>query len=112
MKIWHNNRCSKSRCAVEFLNDKNIDFETVYYLDNPPTKDELKEVLKMLGIKAETLVRKNEPIFKEKFKGQHLTEAAWIKAMVDHPKLIERPIIINNGKAVVGRPAENILDII
>ena len=112
MKIWHNNRCSKSRCAVEFLNDKNIEFETVYYLDNPPTKDELKEVLKMLGIKAETLVRKNEPIFKEKFKGQQLSEAALIKAMVDHPKLIERPIIINNGKAVVGRPAENILDII
>ena len=76
MKIWHNNRCSKSRCAVEFLNDKNIEFETVYYLDSPPTKDELKEVLGMLGIKAETLVRKNEPIFKEKFKGKQLTEAA------------------------------------
>lgn len=112
MKIWHNNRCSKSRCAVELLNEKNIDFEVVSYLDTPPTAGELKEVLNMLGIKAEELVRKNEPIFKEKFKGSQLTEAAWIKAMIENPKLIERPIIINKGKAVIGRPAENILEVI
>jgi arsenate reductase len=112
MKIWHNNRCSKSRCAVALLNDKNLEFETISYLEVPPTKEELELVLSMLGIKAETLVRKNEAIFKDKFKGKQLSEAAWIKAMIEHPKLIERPIIINNGKAVIGRPAENILDIL
>jgi arsenate reductase len=112
MKIWHNNRCSKSRCAVALLNDKNLEFETISYIEVPPTKEELELVLNMLGIKAETLVRKNEAIFKDKFKGKQLSEAAWIKAMIEHPKLIERPIIINNGKAVIGRPTENILDIL
>lgn len=112
MKIWHNNRCSKSRCAVELLNEKNLDFETVSYLKVPPNKAELKEVLGMLGIKAEALVRKNEPIFKEKFKGKQLSESEWIAAMIENPKLIERPIFINNGKAVIGRPTENLLDIL
>jgi arsenate reductase len=97
---------------VALLNDKNLEFETISYLEVPPTKEELELVLSMLGIKAETLVRKNEAIFKDKFKGKQLSEAAWIKAMIEHPKLIERPIIINNGKAVIGRPAENILDIL
>lgn len=112
MKIWHNNRCSKSRCAVELLVEKKVKFEEFKYLDTPPTVEDLTGLLKMLNIKAEDLVRKGEPVFKEKFKGKSLSEEQWIKAMVENPKLIERPILVNNGKAVIGRPPENILDII
>ena len=112
MKIWHNNRCSKSRCAVDLLTEKKVKFEEFKYLETPPNAEDLKELLGMLGIKAEDLVRKGEPIFKEKFKGKKLTDLEWINAMVEFPKLIERPILVNNGKAVIGRPPENILEII
>jgi len=112
MKIWHNNRCSKSRCTLSILEEKGANFDVVNYLENPPTKSELKEVLKMLGIKAQDLIRKSEEAYKSNYKGKELDEDTWISAMVEHPKLIERPIVINNGKAVIGRPPENVLDII
>ncbi len=112
MKIWHNNRCSKSRCAVQLLEEKHLKFEEYKYLETPPTVKELTDLLTMLDIPAEKLVRKGEPIFKEKFKGKNLSDKEWVKAMVEYPKLIERPILVNNGKAVIGRPPENILEII
>lgn len=112
MKIWHNNRCSKSRCAIEFLNEKNQKYEVYKYLDNPPTRDEIKGVLNMLGIDASDLVRQNEADFKANFKGKKMSETDWIDALVKYPKLIERPIIINNGKAVIGRPTEKILELL
>lgn len=112
MKIWHNNRCSKSRCAVQLLEEKQLKFEEYKYLEIPPTIEELTDLLTMLGIPAEKLVRKGEPVFKEKFKGKNLSDKEWVKAMVEYPKLIERPILVNNGKAVIGRPPENILEII
>jgi len=112
IKIYHNNRCSKSRCGLEILEKSGKDFEIVPYLENTPSNDELKHILSLLNIKAEDLIRKNEAVWKENFKGKELTEAQLINAMVKFPKLIERPIVINGNKAVIGRPPENILDII
>ncbi|MGB0896305.1 MAG: arsenate reductase (glutaredoxin) [Flavobacteriaceae bacterium] len=112
IKIFHNNRCSKSRCGVELLENSGKEFEIVKYLDTPPTIDELKRIITLLGISPIELVRKNEAIWKDNFKGKIMTDTEIIAAMVNNPKLIERPIVINGNKAVVGRPPENILSII
>ncbi len=110
--VYHNPRCSKSRNAVQFLEEKNIKISIVEYLKNNPTKENLKDILKKLGMKAEELIRKGEADFKENFKGKELSEDEWIDAMVRFPKLIERPIVIKNNKAVVARPLEKINEII
>jgi arsenate reductase len=112
IKIYHNNRCSKSRCGLEVLEKSGKPFEIVKYLENVPTEKELKDIIKLLNIKPIDLVRKNESIWKELYKDKGLSDSEIIKAMVEHPKLIERPIVINGNKAVIGRPAEAILDII
>ena len=112
IKIYHNNRCSKSRCGVELLEKSGQDFEVVKYLETPPSETELKNIISLLGITPIELVRKNEAVWKEQFKGKELTDSQIISAMVAHPKLIERPIVIANNKAVIGRPTEKILDII
>lgn len=106
--IYHNNRCSKSRCALEKLKVEGKEYEIVEYLKTPPTEEELAEILEKLGMKAEELLRKNEAVFKEKYKDKKLSETECIQAMVKYPKLIERPIIVKGDKAVVGRPAEMI----
>jgi len=112
IKIYHNNRCSKSRCGVELLEKSGKEYEIVKYLENTPTTGELKDIISLLGVSPIELVRKNETIWKENFKGKELTDEEVIKAMVENPKLIERPIVINGNKAVIGRPTESILDII
>lgn len=112
IKIYHNNRCSKSRCGVELLEKSGQEFEIIRYLDTPPNGEELKDIIKLLGISPLQLVRKNEAIWKENFKGEDLSDNDIITAMVTYPKLIERPIVIKNNKAVIGRPTERILDII
>lgn len=112
IKIYHNNRCSKSRSGLEVLEKSGKPFEIVKYLENVPTEKELKDILKLLGMKPIDLVRKNESVWKELYKDKDLSDSEIIKAMVEHPKLIERPIVINGNKAVIGRPAETILDII
>ncbi len=112
MKIYHNPRCQKSRQSLQLLLDNNVEPEIVLYLDDVPTQKEIKDILKKLGIKAEQLIRKGEKIFKEEFKGKELTEAQWVKAMTDNPKLIERPIVIAKNKAVIGRPPELVLSLI
>ncbi len=108
MKIFHNARCSKSRQGLEILNNSDQNFEIVDYQNNPPTVKELKEILKMLGFTPIQLVRKNEAIWKENYKNKELSDSEIIKAMSDNPKLIERPIVIKGNKAVLGRPPENI----
>jgi len=108
MKIYHNPRCSKSRQTLQIIQDSNSNVEIVDYLNTPPTEKELEEVLKMLGMKAEDLLRKGEAVYKENFKGKSLSEKEWIKAMIQYPKLIERPIVIKGNKAVLGRPPENV----
>lgn len=112
IKIYHNNRCSKSRCGLEILENSGQDFKVVKYLDDVPTAKELKDIIKLLNIKPIELVRKTEAIWKENFKNKNLSDSDIITAMIKHPKLIERPIIINGNKAVIGRPPELILDIL
>ena len=108
VKIWHNPRCSKSRNAVALLEEKGIEHEVVKYLDTPPTKEELVEVLKMLGLSARELMRTKEELYKELQLKDETDEEKLIDAMVENPRLIERPIVIKNAKAAIGRPIENI----
>ncbi len=112
IKIYHNNRCGKSREGLALLEESGKDFEVVKYLENIPSKSELQELIKLLGIAPLELVRKNEAIWKEKYKGKSLTDAEVITAMILHPKLIERPIVVNGNKAVIGRPKELINNIL
>ena len=112
IKIYHNNRCSKSRNGLQIVEQSGKPFEVVKYLEDVPSGKELKAIIKLLGIKPIDLVRKNEAIWKADYKGKDLSDAEIIKAMVENPKLIERPIVINGNKAVIGRPPETILDII
>lgn len=112
IKIYHNPRCSKSRQGVAILENSKKEFEVVKYLENIPTEKELKEIINLLKISPIQLIRKNEKIWKEEFKDKELSENQVIKAMIDNPKLIERPIIINGNTAIIGRPAEKILEIL
>lgn len=112
IEIYHNPRCTKSRETLQLLESKGIAPKVIEYLKDIPTEKELKGILKKLGIKATDLLRKNETIFKELYKGKELSEDEWIKAMIQHPKLIERPIVINGQKAALGRPPEKVLDIL
>ena len=112
MKIYHNSRCSKSRNGLQILEASGQKFEVIDYLKNPPSEKEIKELLKKLGFTPIQLVRKNEAIWKENYKNKTLTDNDIIKAMAAHPKLIERPIVIKGNKAVIGRPSENINELI
>ena len=112
VKIWHNPRCSKSRNAVTLLEEQGVEAEVVKYLDTPPSKSELVEVLKMLGISARELMRTKETLYQELGLKDENDEDALINAMVENPKLIERPIVIKNGKAAIGRPIENIVELL
>ncbi len=112
MKIYHNPRCSKSREGLAIVEASNLNFETIKYLETPISKEELTEIIKLLGIAPLDLVRKNEALWKENYKNKNLSDSEIISAMVEHPKLIERPIVINNGKAVIGRPPEIIKTIL
>jgi len=112
MKIYHNPRCSKSREGLAILETSKLIFNIINYLETPSSKEELTEIIRLLGIAPVDLVRKNETIWKEKYKGKTLSDSEIVTAMVDHPKLIERPIVINNGKAVIGRPPEIIKTIL
>jgi arsenate reductase len=112
IQIFHNPRCSKSRQGLQILKESNIDFEIVKYLDTTLNTKELKNIIDKLNISPLELVRKNESIWKENFKGKALTDAEIIQAMCDYPKLIERPIVIVNEKAVVGRPPNLIKELI
>ncbi|HEA29934.1 MAG TPA: arsenate reductase (glutaredoxin) [Leeuwenhoekiella sp.] len=108
LKIYHNPRCAKSREGLAILEASDKEFEVVKYLENPPSYIQLSAIIGKLGIDAIDLVRKNEKIWKENYKGTVMNDEAIIQAMVEHPKLIERPIVIHDNEAVVGRPPERI----
>ncbi len=111
--IYHNPRCSKSRQTLELLKEKGIEPEIVKYLETPPTADELRAILKKLGMKPRDLMRKREKEYKELGLGdESLSDDALIQAMVEHPRLIERPIVLHKNKAALGRPPEQVLDIL
>lgn len=110
--IYHNPRCSKSRQGLQILEDSSKPFEVVKYLDESLSEEKLAEIIALLQIKPIDLVRKNEAIWKTDYRGKELSDNEIISAMARHPKLIERPIVINNKKAVIGRPPSLISEII
>ena len=110
--IWHNPRCSKSREALKILEENNSEAEVVKYLESTPSKEEIKNILKMLGLSARELMRTKESIYKELNLKDENNEDTLIEAMVKHPKLIERPVIIKGDKAIIGRPTSIVADFI
>ncbi len=111
--IYHNPRCSKSRQTLELLRAHGIDPEVIQYLDTPPDAATLRELLRKLGITARQLLRKGEPEYQDAgLDRADCTEAQLIAAMVAHPKLIERPIVVAGERAAIGRPPENVLAIL
>jgi len=110
--IYHNPRCSKSRETLKILETKKAEHEVIKYLDDPLSPEKLGKIINLLNIKPIELVRKNESIWKENFKGLDFTDEELIQVMAKYPKLIERPIVINGNKATIGRPPKRILDII
>ena len=108
LKIYHNPRCKKSRAGLQFIKDKTSDFEIVEYLKNPINESELKELLMKLNKKPLEMIRSQEAIYKSDFKGKNFTDNEWVKIMTENPKLIKRPIVVKNNKAVWGDPAEEL----
>lgn len=112
MEIYHNPRCQKSRQTLQILQEASVDFEIRKYLEKPPSKAELHDVLQKLGVRPLTLIRKSEEIYKNLYQGKDLSDEEWIEVMVNHPRLIERPIVISGDQAVIGRPPENVRDLL
>lgn len=113
VRIYHNPRCSKSRATLALLEERGIEPDIVRYLDSPPSAEELRQVLDLLGRSPRELMRKGEAEYRELgLADEGLDDDALIAAMVAHPKLIERPVVLANGKAAVGRPPESVLDIL
>lgn len=111
MTIYHNPRCKKSRETLQIIRDQGMEPDIVEYLKNPPEPEELRELLRKLGMNAEDIVRKGEKEFKEHFKGKDLSQEEWLKALKQHPKMIERPIVVEGERAVLGRPPENVQEL-
>lgn len=112
IQIYHNGRCGKSREGLTILENSGKEFEIILYLDNVPSKKELQDIIKKLDISPIELVRQNEPVWKEKFRNLQLTDDDIIEAILSFPILMERPVVINGDKAVIGRPPEKIKAII
>ncbi len=112
IRIYHNPRCSKSRQGLALLEASGKEFETIKYLENSLTVEELEAIISKLDIDPIDLVRKNEAIWKSDYKGKTLSKKQIVEALATNPKLIERPIVTNGNKAVVGRPPETILSLI
>ncbi|EAT13477.1 arsenate reductase (glutaredoxin) [Bermanella marisrubri] len=113
IQIWHNPRCSKSRQTLALLEENGVTPDVVLYLESVPSKQDIKAVLSKLGIEARALLRNGEDAYKElNLKDKSLSDEVLLDAMVSHPKLIQRPIVINGDKAKLGRPPEDVLEII
>lgn len=112
IKIYHNPRCSKSRKTLEIIQQQGHVPEVIKYLDAPPTEKEIELVLSKLNLEPRELMRKNETEYKQFFTDDSLSKKSLIALMHKYPKVIERPIVISNNKAVIGRPPESVLDII
>jgi arsenate reductase len=110
IKIWHNPKCSKSREAVKVAEELGCNFTIIKYLETLPNASQLQEALKTLGINARELMRTTEAIYKELKLKDEMDERKLIDAMVNNPKLIQRPILFKNGKAIIGRPTSIVAD--
>ena len=110
--IWHNPKCSKSREALSLLQEKGEEIEVFKYLDTPPSREDIVSLLKKLGVSARELMRTKEELYKELGLAKIEEESVLIDALAAHPKLIERPILIENNRAVIGRPVEKVVDFI
>ena len=113
LTIYHNPRCTKSRQTLELIRSKGVEPEIVLYLEDVPSANDIADALRMLGMKPIDIIRKNEAEFKEHFaEANELTDTQLVELMRLYPKVIERPIVVNRGKAVIGRPPENVLGIL
>lgn len=113
IKIYHNPRCSKSRMTLQLLSERNIQPEVVQYLEHPPGRQALEDILKMLELEPRQLMRTHETEYKDNnLADESLSRDQLIDAIIAFPKLMQRPIVINNGRAAIGRPPENVLEIL
>ena len=112
IKIYHNPRCVKSRSALQLLEEKNLEHEVINYMDNPLTESDLEELLDVLGMDAFELIRTNEQIWKTEFAEMEMDDNELILLMIEYPQLMQRPIVVNDGKAVVARPPERLLEVL
>jgi arsenate reductase (glutaredoxin) len=113
IRIYHNQGCSKSRSALALLEQHGEPFEVIHYLETPPSANELKTLLAQLRISARELLRAGEDVYKElSLDDTSLDDNVLVDAMIKHPRLIERPIVVAGSKAVIGRPPERVLDIL
>lgn len=110
--IYHNGRCGKSRGALEILQEQNIPHTVRWYLADPLSKEELQAILKKLGMQPSELVRKNEELYKEQYKGKNISEKEWLTILAENPALIERPIIEKGDKAIIARPPEKVFELL
>lgn len=108
IRIYHNPRCRKSRETLKYIEESGKEFEIIEYLKNPPEVSELEDILGKIELPVGDIIRKNEAVYKEKFKGKDLSEKELIKAIAENPILLERPIVIKGGEAIMGRPPENV----
>lgn len=112
MKIYHNPRCRKSRETLQMIKDAGIEPVVIEYLKTPPTSAELSEILLLLKVAPEAIVRKGEKLYKEQYKGKNLSDQDWLEILPSHPVLIERPIVVHQQNAVIGRPPENVKELL
>jgi len=111
--IYHNPRCSKSRATLELLTEKGVETEVVKYLETPPDRTTLIDLLDMLGLDPRDLMRKGEAEYKDNdLADESLSDDDLLDALLKYPKLMERPIVVKNGQAAIGRPIQNIIDIL
>ena len=110
--IYHNPRCRKSRETLKLIEESGEMVQVVEYLKMPPSRDDLQKIVHMLGMSAEKLVRKEEKLYKEQFRGTEMSEEDWLDALTEYPILIERPIVVSGDKAVIGRPPENVKELL
>ncbi len=108
IKVLHNNSCSKSRGILEYLDENGVAFEMIDFVTNPLTEIEMKTLLKKLNLNVQGIIRKNETLYKEQYADKDLSDDEWIKILIQNPELMQRPILIKNSVAMIGRPIENV----
>jgi arsenate reductase (glutaredoxin) len=106
--IYHNPKCRKSRSGLEYLKEKGVEFSVVEYLKNPLTREQLKDLLMKLNMRPFEIIRHQEEVFQEKFRGKNFTDEEWITILLENPKLIHRPIVVRDHKAILAQPADEI----